>query len=232
MKRSITLAAALAVVIGCATMPDPVSTVYLSEKTPAESQAIDKLELAVVAKKNEKESAEKELRIIEQRVKAASADLNAVSARGKALEEESRLVSLTEDAGRAAEIAKKIEQNGRVRTHRDKKHEKEKAAKQHGGALVDLRQAELAALVAELDMEKAKIAHVYQEKRPDQYKKDLKFWERIYAGTPLIDVGPYERYHRDRKNREEEARKKLAESEKALREAENALRMAEALLER
>ncbi len=65
----------LIVVAGCATMPDPVSTTYLSEIKSDESEIIRSLERAVLVKKEAKDTADKEYEIVLQESRVSDAVL-------------------------------------------------------------------------------------------------------------------------------------------------------------
>lgn len=221
MKRLLSRCIVLIVLsAGCATMPGPVNDEFLTEKTGEESQRIEKLELAVVAKKKERDEAEKNLFVSDQRLKVVRAELDAYRADRELLGEKKRLQTLLGDMAEVEKIERAIIE-GEMNIQK-----KEQAIKcfnllrEHRKSLLEQKEAELSVEVAALDLEKARIARRYQEKRPAQFKKETSFWKKIISRSELVDTGLYEKHSGEQRKILKDKTVRSEEAASALRNCE------------
>jgi hypothetical protein len=196
-----------AVFTGCVTLPDPIDDVYLSEKTNDQSAKLDRIGTDIIAKKKDKDKVEKELEIANQKIEASRTDVTQAEAAGEALLEKEKLYEMTKDS-KLEEIQKEKEKN-KIKTAQSKAYLAYCIAKaDETGAMFEVKKAELAAKVAELDYEKSLIAKAYQTKRSDEYK------------DKMIDDLEYKKFLEDQRAKLEDNRKKYEKASKSLSDAD------------
>ncbi len=106
--KTLVSAVLFTVAAGCATMPGPVNTSYLADKTPEEAKSVEKIEIAVVAKKGERDAAQKGLKTAELRLRAEESRRNQAKAL-LALKEAEMSVLVAELDYEKAKIARKYQ---------------------------------------------------------------------------------------------------------------------------
>ena len=193
---------------GCITLQKPIDDVLLGEKTTEESAKIEGLEQKIIAKKSETDKVKKELAIEEQRIKVSKALISKIDKTEALLQEEEKLYTLSEDKEKLVKTQSEIEKCKKNDKQANTHLKYNKAKQNEKNALLQVKKAELAVLVAELDYEKAKIAKKYQLKRPEKFGKDI------------IDEQKYEKYLNDQKEKLSEKQKKYSKTLDLLNQAD------------
>lgn len=167
----------------CVTPPAAIDDVYLSEIKPEEAEKLRKIEENIVQLKKDKDKAENDFAISQQIIAVSESEVFMLEAVGKNIQEREKLYSMMVDNPKLAEEQAKLAKN-REETAQAKKNLKlNEARSDEAESLLELKKAELAVKVAELDYEKAKIAKDYQSKRPEKIEKDK-----------LVDDTEYEKF--------------------------------------
>ncbi len=167
----------------CVTKPQTIDDVYLSEIKPAEAEKLRGIEENIVQLKKDKDKTENDYLISEQVIVASESEVSMLEATGRHLQEREKLYSMMVDNQKLAEEQAKLAKN-RDETVRAKKDLKlNEARRDEAEALLEVKKAELAVKVAELDYEKARIAKDYQSRRPEKIEKDK-----------LVDDTEYEKF--------------------------------------
>lgn len=228
--RQYTLMIALAfalIVPGCVSMPKPVNDAYLVEKTEAESAKLDTLEQSIIAKKKEKDKAQKTHKIAEQQKNVSEGKLKILEKQHDVLLDEEKLHEMNKDGDRLGETRDKIKENEAETKKANGDLKLNIAQRDDALAILELRKAELGALVAELSYEKAKIGNRYllkqkelkEKKNQGKPKEEESFVDGLKrtvkgTGEETIDEKKYEDYlkkQQDNVKEKKEVQKKTAE---------------------
>lgn len=225
MKKAVFLAFLAFIFTGCfATMPDPVKDEYLVEQTREEEQKMNDIADVIIAKRKEKDVVEDQLKVTAQKIKVAKQQLPVLKDEKKLLLEKQKLYTTQKDDAKLQDINSQIEINL-------KKQEQQKAyidyleeIEDDQQALMELKHAELAVKVAELNVERARIARAYQEKHfiPEEKgsDKDAKNDKR----KSMINVKAYEDYLIKQQNLLVKTKENKLKASESLKEAEKILK--------
>lgn len=234
MKNHALLLILIILFTGCVTLPDTIDEAYLVEKTPEQTAKLDKIAQNVIAKKKDGDEAKKNLAIAEQSVKV-SEEMTAFLDREKSLlVEQEKLYTLKRDDQRLSEVRSRLNENKQKRRGEKAHLSFATAFKEDAQAIVELRQAELAVSVAELNYEKAKIAHAFilkgKEKagKKETEAKEEGFFKGLMkkvsgSDKKAVDVKKYEEYLNKQKDNLKEAKAKQEKTAERLKKAEKEL---------
>ncbi len=217
MRTYASLLLALVFMAGCLSMPDPVKDEFLVEQTAAQKQKLDSLAQEIIAKRKEKEKVDEALKITVQKVVIAKKEIPVLEKENETLVEKQKLYTIENNDAMVKKTNDDIAANQTALARQKAYLKYLQALEDDQEAQIELRHAELAVYVSEMEFEKAKIARVYQEKEfgetdTPETAKDGK------AEKHLIDVATYENYHVKQKSilaSKTEKQKKTAEELKA-----------------
>lgn len=212
MRKYIIIAVFLSLLIGCVTMPEEVNEAYLGEMTPEEKATINKMEQAIIAKKKEKDMAEKNLAIAEQKIKVSKGELSVLKVKKSLLVEKEKLYSLLGDGAKSAEISQIMLKNDQKIAQEDAHNKFDLAAGDDAKALFEIRETELSIAVARLNLEKAKIGKAFQTRRKDKFEKSM------------IDSTPYEKYLADQQEKQKKNQENQKKTSEEMKKAEEAMK--------
>jgi len=227
MKRIFPVILLSLLIAACSTMPKEIEDKYLVEKTTADSQTISAMEEKIIVKNREKQGVEEKIKTqpklpdgIEQEIKLLK-DGNAL------LKDE---IFFYEEHKDAVNLEAKKTQLGENETKYARKtaivqhHDSEKKLFE---AELDLKNAELAQYIAELNVEKARIAAVYRDKNEVQKPEtEESFFSKIFNHTDPDDKYGYKKYPEYLEEKKKEtlaAESRYSEAEKKFQEAKSAL---------
>lgn len=235
MKNHALLLILVVVFTGCVTMPDTIDEAYLVEKTPEQTARLDKIAQNVIAKKKDGDEAKRNLAVAEQIVKVSEKMTAFLEGEKSLLAEQEKLYTLKKDEQRLSEVRSRLKENKQQRRGEKAHLNFATAFKEDAQAIVELRQAELAVSVAELNYEKAKIAHAFilkgkekAGKKEPEVKKEEGFFEGLkkkISGSDKkgVDVKKYEEYLNKQKDNLKDAKTKQEKTAKELKKAEKKL---------
>jgi hypothetical protein len=234
MKNYALLLILVVLFTGCVTMPDTIDEAYLVEKTPEQTAKLDKIAQNVIAKKKDGDEAKKNLAIAEQSVKV-SEEMAAFLEREKSLlVQREKLYTLKRDDQKLSEVRSRLKENKQQRRGEKAHLAFTIAFRDDAQAIVELRQAELAVSVAELNYEKAKIAQAFilkgKEKagKKETEAKEEGFFKGLMkkiSGSDKkgVDVKKFEEYLNKQKDNLKEAKAQQEKTAEKLKKAEKKL---------
>jgi hypothetical protein len=221
MKRLLFTMILFTLITGCATIPGPVAEQYLADKTEKDSERLEQIETEIIAKNREKLAAEQNRRENTPDIERTEEELDLLLRENKLLKDQLELYTKSKDA-RNIEIKRDelAKNNVNVAKHRNLLKYQE-AQKNLFDAEAELKNAELAVLVAQLNYEKAEIAKEYREKNEpavEPEKKGLKgFFSSFFKEDPedRFDYKKYSVHLEKMKKEQEKAIKKYNEAKAA-----------------
>jgi hypothetical protein len=235
MKNYIALALVLvALFAGCVTLPDTIDEAYLVDKTPEQTAKLDKIAQNVIAKKKEGDEAKKNLAIAEQSVKVSEEMVAFLEREKSLLAQREKLYTLKRDDAKLSEVRSRLQEN-KQQGKGEKAHLNYNIAlKDDAQAILEMRQAELAVAVAELNYEKAKIAEAFILKgkgkagKKETEVKEEGFFEglkKLLSGSDkkAVDVKKFEEYLNKQKDNLKDAKAKQQQTAERLKKAEKEL---------
>lgn len=213
------------IIQGCVSMPTAISDAHLVEKTPEESAKLEKIEQSIIVKKNENDDAKKTLKIAEQKQSVIKGNIKILEKKHEVLIDEKKLYEISKDGDKLGDTREKLEENNKE-TKKEKGDLKYNTVFiENAKAIVEVKKAELAMLVAKLSYEKAKIANkflVNQKKMEEKEagvvnnKEEESFMDGLKrtvsgAGDGTIDEEKYNEYL---KKQQDTVKEKKAEQKK------------------
>jgi|GEM_PF-349732 len=226
---------------GCVSMPKPIDDAYLVDKTPEQKASLEKLEESIIAKKKEKDKAEKELAIAEQKVVVHQKRIASLNKDRELLLQEEKLYKLDNNQEKLAEIGNKLKENAAQMNRENLQLQYSTAFRDSAAAILDVKKAEFSVLIAQLNYDKAKIADAYlaRKKKEQPVEKDEKekgFLDEMKdklkkSDEESVNVKEYAAYLnkqqdilKEKEQKGRETAEKLAAAEKKLREAEGGVK--------
>jgi len=170
---------------GCVTMPDKVPDQYLSEKTADQAKNLEKLENEVISKNHEVQTFKDKVEDAEKKFQIEKGRLKILKDEKKLLDEKQKQFQLENDSEKIGENAKLISQKESDITWQTNSVEYAEASRDNVKAQKEVADAELSALVAELNYEKSKIAKEYMLKRKVVGTAESK--DKAYADAEKFD---------------------------------------------
>jgi len=212
-------AAGISILLGCVSMPDPINTAYLAEIKSDESARIQELEKAILAKKGERDAAEKaqSIALAEEAVARETADY--LEEKSEVLRAAEKLHSLRNDEAALGRNRQSADALRKTRADHDGYVKYAAAASASLKAALDVTEAEMSVAVWEMNYEKSKVARGYQDRRPEEYEQKKSGLARYFQGKGKIDPGEYEKYlikQRDIVNEKQKKHRKALEELKSL----------------
>ena len=208
----IMITASLVALAGCVTMPDPVPDNYLSEKTAEQAKNLEKMENAVIAKNHDVQTFKDKVEGAEQKLEVEIGRLGILKDEKKLLDERQKQFQLENDSGKIDENAKLMsDKDIEIKSQVDRV-EYSSAFRDHVKIQKEVADAELSALVAEMNFERARIAREYLLRRQGDNVGDKK--NTFSAGAEKYDE-KYKAYLD--KQREVLSAKKISREEAAVK---------------
>lgn len=216
----IVAAAGISIVLGCVSMPDPINTAYLAEIKSDESARIQDLEKAILAKKAERDAAEKahSIALAEEAVARETADY--LEEKSEVLRAAEKLHSLRNDEVALGRNRQSADALKRTRTDHDGYVKYAVAASASLKAALEVSEAEMSVAVWEMNHEKSKVARGYQDRRPEEYEQKKSGLARYFQGKSKIDPGEYEKFLIQQRNIVTEKQKRHRKSLEELKSLE------------
>ena len=170
----------LAMGIGCTTMPEKVENACLVEMTPEQTAQITQIEQSIIKKREERINAEKALAVADELIAVSSAQLEAVEANGRLLDAQKKLYAAQESQDKAAAAIK----NSDINKQRAVQEKANTAYLKENRELIfiqkELRELELAVLLAQADLIKAQAAFAFQTKRQEKTPIKVEQYQKYY----------------------------------------------------
>lgn len=221
MRKLIFAIIAFTFITGCTTLPGPVDEQYLAEKTDSDAARLEQIEKEIIVKNREKQASEQNLRENTPDIENTREALNLITRENKLLKDQLELYTRSKDA-KNMEIKKEqlAENEGKLERQR-RLLKYQESQKNLYDTEAELRNAELAVLVAKLNFEKSKIAEAYREKTEPVDENEKKgFFSKIFKRDSNDRFG-YKKYktHLDKMKKDEEKSLKKYNEAKAAYDA-------------
>jgi hypothetical protein len=185
---------------GCfATMPPPVKDTLLIEKTAEDEKKLAKIEDEIVVINQENNKIKDSLKITSQKEVISSKEITSLEKEKSLLEEKKKLYVISNDTKALADVEKAMVDNQQKINLEKINREYLQARRDYEKSGIELKEAELAAKIAELNFEKAKIARAYQDRTMGEAPVDPKTGKK--DDKARIDVSEYEKYLESRKEK-------------------------------
>ena len=202
-----------AVLSGCfASMPPKVSDDYLGQIGNEDSARLETIEKEIIAITNEKESVEKERKVVDIRISIAQKEIKQLEGDRELIIERQKLFVAMNDQEKIKAAQADMAANENLKKSKTLELDVLNAKKKDLEKLSTLKDAELSAKVAEQYHEQAKIARANQDKMLGAPASDKDTKDRI-------DVSKYEKYLESQKKNLEKAQKDREETAARLKEA-------------
>ncbi len=201
MKKYIVPAVCMIIgLTGCfATTPPPIKDTLLIEKTAADENKLAKIEDEIVAINQENNRIKDSLKITSQKEVISSKEITSLEKEKSLLEEKKKLYVISNDTKALADVEKAMVDNQQKINLEKINREYLQARMDYEKSAIELKEAELAAKIAELNFEKAKIARAYQDRTMGEAPVDPKTGKK--DDKARIDVSEYEKYLDSRKEK-------------------------------
>ena len=226
MKRTIPLIFLALIITACATMPPEINDKYLAEKTDAESKKIFAMENRIIETNREKQVLEKKIYDNAKLPAETEKELNLLQDENKALKKQVAAYEKNNDTTNLEENKKKLIENENQIKAKTALLQYQQTENEYNNAGLNLRNAELANYIAELNVEKSKIAAVYRDKHEEEPKEEEGFFSRLFNKKDPDDKYEYKQYgeYLDKTEQDKsKAETKYKEVEKNFLEAKKAL---------
>jgi hypothetical protein len=153
---------------GCVTMPAKIEPSLLSEMTDDQKAQIRQLNDDIIKKREEVVSAQKAASAADATLVVSKQQLGTYEQNAKLLDSQMKLYNEQGDKDKTDETAKKIEQNNKLIIQEKANSEYLSANRDQLKIEKDIRDLELASLLARVDLIKAKAAFDFQTKRQEK----------------------------------------------------------------
>ena len=157
--------------IGCVTMPEPVDETLLVEKTESEVAQIHKFENEIIAKNKECTKAKKSLEAADKKIQVSKERLAILEDEKQVLLKKEKIAQLEENTKKVYEIGVELEKNEKKVVKQKAKHGYVHALWDKKIAVKEVKEAELSALIANMNYYKSRIAAAYLKNQEKKYGK-------------------------------------------------------------
>lgn len=213
-------------IAACSSIPKDVDEKYLAEKSESDTKAIYSLEQKIIDKNKEKQAVDKKLKEQSKLPSATEEEIKLLKKENGLLKDQVYYYEKNIDAVNLENRKAQLAENELKMSRKTAQFEYQKSENRLLETELELRNAELAQHIAELNVEKSKIAAMYRDKNePVKPEKEEGFFTRLInkmTGKDPDDKYGYKKYneHLDKKKHETlKAETKYREEEKKFKAA-------------
>ncbi len=206
MKKYLLAIIAFAFITGCTTLPGPVQEQYLADKTESDAARLEQIESKIITKNREKQAAEENRKENTPDIENTKEVLNLITRENKLFKDQLELYTKSKDARNIELKRQQLEENEEKLERQRRLLKYEESQKSLYDSEAELRNRELAVLVAKLNFEKSKIAEAYREKTEPADEDEKKgFFSSLFKRDKDDRFG-YKKYrtHLEKMKKEEE----------------------------
>lgn len=168
MKRTIPVLILSLLIAGCSTMPKEIEDRYLAEKTESETKTIYSLEQKIIDTNREKETVEKKLKTSSGLPAGTEEEIKLLEKENELLKEQVYFYEKNKDAVNLESKKKQLAENETRLAMKTALLQYQLNEKKLFESELELKNAMLAEAIAELNVEKSKIAETYRDKNEPQ----------------------------------------------------------------
>lgn len=229
MKRKLPVILLSLMIASCTTMPKEIEDKYLAEKTEADSKTISTLEQKIIDKNKEKQGVEKKIKEQPKLPAGIEEEIRLLKDEKRLLKDEIFFYESNKDAVNLELKKGRLAENEAKYARKTALVEYNKTEKKLFEAELEVKNAELAQAIAELNVEKSKIAAVYRDKNePAKPEQEENFFVKLFNKKDPNDKYGYKKYPEYLEKKKQET----AKAEKEYREALKNFDEAKAALDR
>jgi len=195
MKRILPVIFLSLMIAACATMPTEIEDKYLAEKTEPQSKAIFALEQKIIDKNKEKQEVEKKL-IEQAKVPGVAEDeIRLLKKENGLLKDQVYFYDKNKDTVNLELKKAQLGENESKLSQKTALLHYNQSLKKLLETELELKNAELALSIAELNVEKSKIAQAFRDKNePVKPEQDQNFFTRLFNKTDPNDKYGYKKF--------------------------------------
>lgn len=227
MKRFIQLIALSLLFTACTSVPEQIDDKYLVDKNEKEASTINGIEQKIINKNREKQVTENKLKETAPLPDVTQDEIKLLEKENNLLQDQIDFYKQTKDAVNLESRSRQLKENESSIAKKTALLNFQVAEKKMREADLELKAAELNALIAELNYEKSKIATTYREKNNDTGDEGPSNpVTRFFVKKDPDDKYGYKKYAEYFKKQQEElfnAEKKFKDAEKLYQDAKEKL---------
>ena len=226
MKRIIPLIFLALIIAACTTMPPEINDKYLAEKTDAESKNIFAMENKIIETNREKQTLEKKIYDNAKLPEETEKELNLLQDENDVLKKQIAVYEKNKDEANLEAKKKQLNENEIQIKAKSALLKYQQMQNDYNDTELDLKNAELAKYIAELNVEKSRIAAVYRDKHEEVQEEEEGFFSKLFNKKDPDDKYEYKQYgeYLDKTEQDKsKAETKFKEAEKNFLEAKKAL---------
>lgn len=180
MKQIIPVILLSLMIAACTTMPKEIDEKYLSEKTESDSKTINSLEQKIIEKNKEKQAVERRMKEQAKIPAGTEEEIKLLKKENGILKDQVYYYEKNKDAVNLEAKKTQLEENESALAKKTALFQYQQSEKNLNDADLELKNAELAQYIAELNTEKSKIAKTYRDKNePAKPEKEENFFTKL-----------------------------------------------------
>ncbi len=227
MKKFLQLIILSLLLSACTTMPPEIEEKYLVQKTGSDSKIINSLEERIIAKNREKQEVDSRIRNLSRTPDTTEDEIKLLKKENGLLKDQIYLYEKNKDAVNLEAKKKQLADNDAILDKKIAQFNYSQSERKLLETELDLKDAELAVLIAELNNEKSKIAAAYRDKNepPKPAEKENFFTKLLPKNDPNDKYGykKYPEYLEKKKQEQSKAETDYREALKKFNETKAAL---------
>ena len=227
MKRTIPFIFLALIIAACTTMPPEINDKYLAEKTDTESKNLFAMENKIIEKNREKQALQKKIDDNAKLPSETEKELDLLLDENKILKGQIEIYEKKKDTANLEAKQKQLSENEIQVKEKTALLQYQQTENDYNEAELNLKNAELAKYIAELNLERSKIATVYRDKHKDEEQEEEEgFFSKKFNKKDPDDKYGYKKYSEYLKKTEQDKSKaetKHKEAEKKYLKAKGAL---------
>jgi len=232
MKKIIPVILLSLMIAACSTMPKEIDEKYLSEKTESDSKLINSLEQKIIDKNKEKQAVESRMKEQAKLPAGSEEGIKLLKKENGILKDQVYYYEKNKDAVNLEAKKAQLEENESALAKKTALFQYQQSEKNLFDADLELKNAELAQYISELNSEKSKIAKTYRDKNePAKPVKEENFFTKLLNKINKKDPDDtygYKKYDEFLEKKKQET----AEAELKYKEADIKFQSAKAALEK
>jgi len=180
MKQIIPVILLSLMIAACSTMPKEIDDKYLAEKTESDTKAIYSLEQKIIDKNKEKQAVESRMKEQTKLPAGTEEEIKLLKKENSILKDQIYYYEKNKDAVNLETKKAQLVENESMMSKKAALLEYQQSEKNLLDAELELKNAELAQSIAELNSEKSKIAKTYRDKNePAKPEKEENFFTKL-----------------------------------------------------
>ncbi len=223
MKLKLTVILLSLMIAACTTRPKEIDDKYLAEKTEPQSKIIFSLESKIIDKNKEKQAVEAKIKNQSKSPAGIEEEIKLLKNESESLKDQVAFYEKNKDAVNLEAKKVQLAENEKKLTAKTALFEYQLSEKKLFEAELAVKNAELAQNIAELNLEKSKIAEVYRDKNePAKPEEEGNFFTRLFNKKDPDDKYGYKKYSEYLEKKKKDTAQSETEYNEALKKFQDA----------